>query len=280
MSNIGQWVSPNEYLPKNEYRLFEVRPDDIGMETSSMAKKDMIASLERYPSRSFKWFDNEGDPEADKKGYERAIIALRAWVKDLQLKLGQTHGVSEEKCVSQCDDCWAEPPTIGQEEHSEDVLLAMAEQQIGQGENKGELPDQYQNVWDAWDGFEKWNVSTHGPAPLDAPYSAENIRKNFPVITRAAAERGAKWMRNALSERIKHLQTQRKVDAERIAALEKERGDYRTGMLRFHAQLDTIWNMPDIGWKNADWIIKRVCEIQREAANTLKLNNNDSSSTF
>jgi hypothetical protein len=65
-------------------------------------------------------------------------------------------------------------------------------------------PKQYNNIWDAIDGFEIANKEMHGgPVPEgDAAYLPQNIRKNYPAIRMAAAERGAKWMRDVLNDEL------------------------------------------------------------------------------
>lgn len=46
-----------------------------------------------------------------------------------------------------------------------------------------------------------WNKETHPDwIPESSGYSSENIRKNLRVIQRAAAERGARWMRKKLGK--------------------------------------------------------------------------------
>jgi hypothetical protein len=54
-----------------------------------------------------------------------------------------------------------------------------------------------------------------------------------------------------------------------IAAFKKERDDYRQELLRINTALDIMWNMPGISQKSADWVTKRVCEIQRYSAQIL-----------
>ncbi len=95
MTNNDRWVDPKMRLPKNEYRLFAVMPNAVGTITCELNRSGIIESLAAHPEQTFKWLDNEGDPQADKEGYERAIYALRGWVKDLQKKIEQAEPIQQ-----------------------------------------------------------------------------------------------------------------------------------------------------------------------------------------
>src|ERR1700748_1759425 len=64
-----------------------------------------------------------------------------------------------------------------------------------------EPSEQVKSIWDAWEAFEKANLEMN-PANAEVHPNAL-LAKNHYIIRRAASERGAKWMRIALDERLK-----------------------------------------------------------------------------
>jgi hypothetical protein len=80
----------------------------------------------------------------------------------------------------------------------------------------------HKSIWDAWDDFEKANEEKF-PIGVDLRPEATN-GKNIYVFKRAAAEWGARWMREALEKELAELRTELKSLKRQPQALPIEEG--------------------------------------------------------